>query len=147
MEAILVGLVVALAGGAGGELGRQLWTTLGALVRRSVGPAAPSSEASDFAEMIEPARAAYVALEQDPSDTVRAKALVDGLLQRSAADALFASELQQWQARASVVLRDGSQVSNTISGGVQYGPVFQGRDFTGPFSLGAPRSDQPGSSL
>lgn len=34
MEPVSVGLLAALAGGAGGELGRQVWAALSALVRR-----------------------------------------------------------------------------------------------------------------
>ena len=71
-----------------------------------------------------------VALEQAPADERRALALAEVLVARAAADAGFGEALQAWWEQASLI-RIGGDVANTISGGTQYGPVLQGRDFSG----------------
>ena len=57
-------------------------------------------------------------------------ALAGVLLARAGADAGFGQALAAWWDQASQV-RVGGDVANTVSGGTQYGPVLQGRDFTG----------------
>jgi hypothetical protein len=59
------------------------------------------------------------------------------LARRAAADAAFAADLREWWEHARTLRVDQQQVHNTISGGVQHGPVIQGRDFTGPISFGS----------
>lgn len=114
-----VGVLAALAGGAGGELGRQSWAALSDLVRRPFGRQSGA---------VAPGEAELVALNAAPGELARAEALSAALLARTAEDPEFATALTSWHSRA-LVLTDGS-VTNTISGGTQYGPVIQGREFS-----------------
>ncbi|MET8857202.1 hypothetical protein [Streptomyces sp. NPDC004579] len=142
MDPVSVGLLVALAGGAGGEVGRQAWAGLSALVRRPFGrndggqaPAVSSGEAE------------LVRLAAEPDDQSRAQSLSTALAVRAAVDENFRTRLVDWQAQAKLVRTGDGAVTSTISGGTQNGPVVQGRDFSNltfttpppsPFSSGAP---------
>ncbi|MGM9336205.1 hypothetical protein [Streptomyces murinus] len=129
-----MGLLTALAGGAGGELGRQAWTGLGELVRRpfrrggAVGPegSAPEGSAPEGSGEAELAR-----LARDPGDAAAARALSVVLHRRAAADAEFEERLRRWDEAARRVSLTGGDVHNSISGGTFSAPVIQGRDFTG----------------
>ena len=128
-------MIAAIAGGAGGALGSQVWTGACALVRRPFRQhqaAVPSGQAE------------LAALEQAPADERRAVALAEVLIARAGADAGFGEGLAVWWEQASQV-RIGGDVSNTVSGGTQYGPVLQGRDFIGlTFTTpAAPRAPGP----
>ncbi|GAX57892.1 hypothetical protein [Streptomyces olivochromogenes] len=126
MDPISVGLLAALAGGAGGEAGRQVWAGLSALVRRpfqrveygAQTPAVSSGEAE------------VAALGQAPADPARAQALSTALAVRAAVDSDFHASLQEWYGQAKLVRTGDGDVNNTISGGTQNGPVLQGRDFS-----------------
>jgi hypothetical protein len=132
MDPVSAGLLVALAGGAGGELGRQVWAGLGALVRRpfrhpeagddggeaSVLPAGGSGEEE------------LTALAQAPADEERAAALSAVLARRAAGDTQFAAELERWRQQAAQVPLGGG-VHNHISGGTFHAPVLQGQNFSG----------------
>ncbi|MQY15407.1 hypothetical protein SRB5_55890 [Streptomyces sp. RB5] len=120
MDPVSVGVLAALAGGVGGELGRQAWATLSELVRRPFGGQAGAS-ASGEAEL--------VALAEAPAELARAEALSVALAARAAVDPEFAAALDSWRGRIPASV-EGS-VTNTVSGGTQYGPVVQGRDFSG----------------
>ncbi|MEV7130605.1 hypothetical protein [Streptomyces sp. NPDC093260] len=125
MDPISVTLLGALAGGAGGEFGRQAWAGLTALVRRPSGggqgvPAQAPSASSGEAELVR--------LQQAPSDVARAQALSTALAVRAALDAEFSAALQQWREQAERVRTGDNQ--NTITGGTQYGPVVQGHTFS-----------------
>ena len=63
-------------------------------------------------------------------------ALSQALLVRADADRDFRQELEAWWTQANQVCTDMGNVTNTISGGTQRGPVLQGRDF-GNVSFGA----------
>jgi hypothetical protein len=106
-----------------------VWTEVSALVRRPFwhGTAAVSSGAAELA-----------ALEQAPGDRSLAVALAEALLARAAADGGFAEVLGAWWVRVSRIRLTAGDVTNTVSGGVQYGPVRQGRNFTGLLRLPAP---------
>jgi hypothetical protein len=122
VDPVTIGAVLAaVAGGAGGALGAQVWAGVSALVRRPFGHG-KSSVPGGAAEL--------AALEQAPADQGRAVALAGVLLARGGADAGFGQALAAWWDQASQV-RVGGEVANTVSGGTQYGPVLQGRDFTG----------------
>lgn len=128
MDAVTVGAVLgAVAGGAGGAAGKQVWDGAVALVRR---PFRHGQVGGGAAAVVSSGAAELVALQQAPGDQQRATALAAALVARAAADQEFAQALQGWwdQARHLQVSRD---VTNTISGGTQHGPVLQGRDFTG----------------
>ncbi|MDX6356325.1 MAG: hypothetical protein QOF98_3228 [Streptomyces sp.] len=139
VDPISVGLLVALAGGAGGELGRQVWAGLSALVGRPF-----RREASVVGE---PALggAELTALEEAPEDEERARALSAALAARAEVDTEFAAALEEWNRRAAQVqVRTGrGSVSNSISGGTQHGPVIQGRDFSGGITFNSPAPAPP----
>jgi tetratricopeptide (TPR) repeat protein len=62
---------------------------------------------------------------------------------RADADSEFRDALQAWWDQASQIRIEGD-VTNTVAGGTQYGPVLQGRDFSG-LTFGS--SSAPGSTL
>ncbi|MFG5721316.1 hypothetical protein [Streptomyces murinus] len=129
MDPVSMGLLTALAGGAGGELGRQAWTGLGELVRRpfrrggAVVPEGSAPEGSGEAEL--------AGLARDPGDAAAARALSVVLHRRAAADAEFEERLRRWDEAARRISLTGGDVHNSISGGTFSAPVIQGRDFTG----------------
>ncbi|MFD0417980.1 hypothetical protein [Streptomyces sp. NPDC127108] len=127
MEPISVVLLVALAGGAGGEVGRQAWAGLAALVRRPF--QGGQNAAQDPA--VSSGTTELEALQAAPADPARAQALSTALAVRAALDADFRTGLQQWHEQAKRVRTGDGDVSNTISDGTFHGPVLQGRDFTG----------------
>ena len=140
MEPISLALLAALAGGAGGEAGRQAWSTLTALVRRpfrSVGAAdeeAPGSS-SGLPEL--------QAAERAPEDTDRISALNTVLAVRAALDPEFRAGLQEWQQQAKATVQGSSEVHNHISGGTQHGPVIQGQNFSGITFTNQPPHEPP----
>ncbi|MFJ7305188.1 hypothetical protein [Streptomyces sp. NPDC099088] len=128
MEPISVALLAALAGGAGGELGQQIWTGLATLVKR---PFRRGQVESRQVPMLSSGEAELVELQQAPWDATRAQALTSALAVRASVDAEFSAGLQQWSEQANLVKTGDGDVHNTISGGSQHGPVLQGRDFSG----------------
>ncbi|MFF7358584.1 hypothetical protein ACFZA1_39090 [Streptomyces filipinensis] len=139
MDPVSVGLLVALAGGAGGELGRQAWAGLTALVRRPF-----RRDAGEEAPAVSSGEAELARLEQDPTDQQQAQALSTALAVRAALDPDFRTGLQAWQEQANLVSTGDGTVHNTISGGTQHGPVLQGRDFSGlSFTTSAPAPSAP----
>ncbi|MCX2925258.1 hypothetical protein [Streptomyces sp. NEAU-W12] len=145
MDPIAVGLLAALAGGAGGELGRQAWAGLSALVRQ------PFRRGRDAAEapQVSTGEPELAALGQAPDDQERARALSAALAARTSLDPDFDAGLRQWHEGARLALTEDGGVRNSISGGNQYGPVIQGRDFSGlsfgtqPPPPAAPESGTP----
>ena len=136
MNPVTIGAVLlAITSGAAGEAGSKLWDAIAALVRRPFG----SQQTKHTAESISSGTAELAALEAAPHDGERAVALAQVLLARSAADSRFSRELEAWWAQTKFLTGDGS-VTNTITGGVHHGPVFQGRDFSN-ISFGTPPSD------
>ena len=127
MDPVSIGLLAALAGGAGGEMGRQAWAGLSALVGR------PFRHSRDTGQpvVVSSGEAELAALETAPSDLARAQALHTALVTRAAVDAEFDVGLQRWLAQARLATTGDGEVHNTISGGTQNGPVLQGRDFSG----------------
>jgi hypothetical protein len=148
MEPITASLLAALAAGAGGELGRQAWAGLHTLVGwRAPRQAAAADDAApqdavtggaDGSTGDAPGGAELAALAQAPHDLDRAAALSAVLTHRAALDDRFAEAVQAWWEQARRVPVADQSVRNTISGGVQHGPVIQGRDFHGPISFGGP---------
>ncbi|QFZ72918.1 hypothetical protein GFH48_06225 [Streptomyces fagopyri] len=143
MDPVSVGLLAALAGGAGGEVGRQAWAGLSALVRRPVrrdgGGRIPAASSSGEGELVR--------LAENPADQGRAQALSTVLAVRAALDEDFRSGLLAWQEQARLVRTGDGTVTNNVSGGAQHGPVVQGRDFTNltftspPVRLDLPAAD------
>ncbi|MEU9405826.1 hypothetical protein AB0E08_08980 [Streptomyces sp. NPDC048281] len=126
MDPVSVGLLAALAGGAGGEAGRQVWAGLGALVRRPF----RRGDGGGQAPAVSTGQAELVSLAADPGDQGRAQALSTTLAVRAAVDEDFRARLAAWQEEAELVRTGDGAVTNTVSGGTQNGPVVQGRDFT-----------------
>ncbi|MFF1442394.1 hypothetical protein [Streptomyces sp. NPDC058295] len=147
MEPISVALLAALAGGAGGEAGRQAWATLSELVRRPFrrdGSSAgdDDSDGNTIAPVAGSAEPALVRLAAHPEDAALARALSTALAVRAAGDAEFRAGLVRWQELAGS-LHTGD-VHNEIGGGTFAGPVLQGRDFSGlSFTTPAPPPVDP----
>ena len=137
LSAVLVAVVTGASEALSGELFSGLVSLIRRPWRRKAGPeqaALPSGEASGEAEL--------TALRESPDDRQKAVELAEVLLARSGADAEFGQGLQSWWVQAEP-LRDGSgDVTNTISGGTQHGPVLQGRDF-GKVTFGVPPTPPP----
>lgn len=136
MDPVSVGLLAALAGGAGGELGRQVWAALGVLVRRPFRHPGAADGDDPVAALetgsgtgVESGQAELAALMQAPADEQCAAALSMALARRAALDAGFATALDEWRQQA-VHVQSGGTVKNQVSGGTFHGPVLQGRDFT-----------------
>ncbi|WP_405419234.1 hypothetical protein [Streptomyces erythrochromogenes] len=124
MDPVSVGLLAALAGGVAGEVGRQTWTALGALVRRPFGRGGGQAAAVSSGE------AELTRLAADPGDQTRAQALSTALAVRAAVDEDFRTGLAAWHEQAALVRAGDGAVTNLVSGGTQNGPVLQGKDFT-----------------
>ncbi|MGW6456692.1 hypothetical protein ACWF94_12340 [Streptomyces sp. NPDC055078] len=123
MDPISLAVLAALAGGAGGEIGRQAWAGLSGVVRRrraaataagdgdggSPGGAAgespqvtpagsPAAAADGPPDAAATSESALAALEERPDDLARAGELERALTDRRAADAEFARAVQVWEA-------------------------------------------------
>ncbi|MFJ3641458.1 hypothetical protein ACIPRD_17090 [Streptomyces sp. NPDC090108] len=134
MDPVSMGVLVALAGGAGGEIGRQSWARLTTLVRRPA-PALPDGSSTSTGE------AELRALGDDPADTGSAHALSIALAVRAATDAEFREELRQWADDARAAVEAAPDVRNSVQGSTVHGPVIQaGRDVSG---LTLPQSPPP----
>ena len=133
MDPVSVGLLAALAGGIGGEVGRQSWASLSALVRR---PFTRSDIRSGEDEL--------AALEENPGDTDRARALGMVLTARADADTAFRTALESWVEQARLIRTGDGEVHNEISGGAQYGPVVQARDISGGLTFTSPPPSSAG---
>ncbi|MGW3151938.1 hypothetical protein ACWDG1_46610 [Streptomyces sp. NPDC001177] len=138
MDPVSVALLAALAGGAGGEAGRQAWVGLAALVRR------PFQRGDADAPVVSSGEAELARLEEAPADQARAQALSTALAVRAALDADFHSSLEGWHAQARLVRTGDGTVTNTISGGTFNGLHFMGRDYSGLSFTTPPAATQPG---
>jgi hypothetical protein len=141
MDPVTIGAVLlAVITGTSEALGGQLWAGVVALVRRPLRrKAAAGSDA-----VVVSGEAELAALQQAPGDQQKAVALAERLLARAATDEEFDQALNNWWEQAEPVrARIGSVVTNTISGGAQYGPVLQGQNFTGITFGAAPPAPSP----
>jgi hypothetical protein len=134
----MTAVLTAVAAGGGEALAGRAWEGLGVLVRRpfrreGASPAGPPMVSTGEAEL--------AALAQSPADESGAAALAEVLDARAAVDSEFAAALASWWELAREVKVSGN-VTNTISGGTQHGPVLQGRDFTG-LTFGSPPVPPP----
>jgi len=135
---MLGAVVLAVVTGASEALGGQLLERLSSLVKR------PSRRraAAGGQVPVSSGEAELAVLRQDPGDQRTAVALAEVLLARAGDDSEFGQALRQWWAQAGPVRASLGDVTNTVSGGTQYGPVLQGRDFTS-LTFGAPASPPP----
>ena len=131
MNAVTIGAVLlAIVSGAGSQLGTQLWEGVVSLVRRPFHLKTATSGDSAPAEVVPAGEAELAALQQAPGDQHKAVALAGALLARSGADEEFRQALKSWWQQAEPIRASIGNVTNTISGGTQHGPVLQGRDFS-----------------
>lgn len=146
MDPVTIGAVLqAVVSGAGSELGSKLGDGLVSLVRRPFHRKGAAS--GDAATVVPAGEVELAALQQAPGDERRAVALAEALLARSGADDEFRRALESWWQQAGpirAVLNIGN-VTNTISGGSQQGPVVQGRDFSN-ITFGGPPAAPPSAS-
>jgi hypothetical protein len=91
--------LAAIAGGAGGALGGQVWAGLSALVRR---PFRRAHTAGDIGPLPS-GSAELAAMEQAPADERRAVALAEVLVARADSDGEFREALEAWWEQASAV--------------------------------------------
>ncbi|WP_223767886.1 hypothetical protein [Streptomyces huiliensis] len=127
---------MALAGGAGGEAGRQVWQGLASLVRRPFRHGDDGSPEPDPSLQVSTAQPELTALRDAPGDPDRAQALVTALGVRAALDARFRRDLDEWWQRAQSI-GTGGDVHNHISGGTHHGSTMMGRDFFRTTSTGS----------
>lgn len=134
MDPITLSVVLlAVVTGASEAVGGQLLSGLASLIRRPWHrKALPSGEAE------------LTALRESPDDQRKALRLAEVLLDRSEADAEFGQGLQSWWVQAEPLRDSAGDVTNTISGGTQHGPVLQGRDFSN-ITFGTPTPPAPDS--
>jgi hypothetical protein len=146
MDPVTIGAVLlAVVNGAGSELGSKLWDGLVTLVRRPFHR--KGAVTGDAATGVPVGEVELAALQQAPGDERKAEALAEALLARSGADDDFREALESWWQRTEPI-RAGiniGNVTNTISGGSQQGPVLQGRDF-GNITFGGPPAAPPSAS-
>jgi hypothetical protein len=130
MDPVTIGAVLlAIVSGAGSQLGTQLWDGVVSLVRRPFGREA-GARGGSAAVVVPSGEAELGALQQAPGDQHKAVALAEALLARSGADAEFRRALESWWQLAEPIRASVENVTNKISGGIQQGPVLQGRDFS-----------------
>ncbi|MFJ9945542.1 hypothetical protein [Streptomyces erythrochromogenes] len=140
MDPVSVALLAALAGGVAGEVGRQTWASLSALVRR------PFNRGGGQAPAISSGEVELTRLAAEPGNEGRAHALSTALAVRAAVDEDFRAGLAAWQQQAALVRTEDGAVTNLISGGTLNGPVLQGRDFTNPVFNASPPPPSPSGS-
>lgn len=128
MDPITAAALAALAGSVGSEAGRQAWAGLTELVRRPFRRGTVPEPTRDGAPRVSSGELELAALQDDSNDPNRAQALVTALQVRAALDEDFRVRLDEWWRSAQVA--GGGEVHNSVSGGVQNGPVVQGRDFS-----------------
>lgn len=129
MDSVTLGaILLAIVTGAGGGLGGDLWEGMRDLVRRSFHRGHGPGDTTDPAPS---GPAELSSLEQTVGNEAQAVALAVALLARAEGDAAFLRDLEGWWTWANRELPGVGGVINTISGGNQQGPVFQGRDFSG----------------
>jgi hypothetical protein len=142
MDPITIGAVLlAIVSGAGTQLGTQLWEGVVSLVRR---PFRHKAAGDGTVAVMSSGEAELAALQHTPDDRQKALTLAEALLTRSRADEEFRQALESWWQEAEPIrasLNIGN-VTNTISGGTQQGPVLQGRDFSN-INFGAPPPSPP----
>jgi hypothetical protein len=115
MDPVAMGAVLAaIAGGAGGEVGSQLWARLSTLVRRPYDRVQAPGEA---AALLPSGAAELAALERAPDDERRVLILTEVLVAGADADAEFGMALQAWWGQACKI-QVGEDGTSTVSGGI-----------------------------
>jgi hypothetical protein len=124
-------VLLAIVSGVGGKLGEQLWENVVSLVRHPFFRRTAGGAESTAPKVAVPplGEAELAALQQDPGDQHKAVALAQALLSRSGSYDEFRRALGSWWEQAEPIRASIGNVTNTISGCTQHGPVLQGRDF------------------
>jgi hypothetical protein len=142
MDPLTLGAVLlAVITGTSEALGGQLWAGVVSLIRRPFRRKAAAGGDAAAATVVPAGEAELAAFQQAP-DEHKAVALAKALLARSGADEEFRRALESWWRQAEPIRASIGNVTNTISGGTQYGPVLQGRDFNN-ISFGAGPATPP----
>ena len=145
MDSVTIAAVLlAIVSGAGGAWGSQLWAAVGALVRRPFRSQDPQARTATTSGQ-PTGEAELAALEHAPADERRALALAEVLVARASADVEFRAALEHWWKQVNLIRSDEGNVTNTISGGAQPGPVLHGRDF-GNITFGEQQLDPQGEA-
>jgi len=132
MDPVTIGAVLAaIASGAGEGLGKQLWEDVASLVRRPFRRhGTDGCDVTTAAVVVPSGEAELTALQRAPGDQRKALALAEALLARSSADTEFRQALENWWQQTEPIRASTGNATNTISGGIQHGPVLMGRDFS-----------------
>jgi tetratricopeptide (TPR) repeat protein len=124
MDAITIGAVLlAIVGGAAGQVGGQLWVGVEKLVRRPFSRGREDSNGGDGVSEL-------TALKRAPDDEDKAVALGEALLARAETDVAFRRALEGWWEQAAVIRSRQGPANNTMSVRTNYGVILQG-DFRG----------------
>jgi hypothetical protein len=135
----LSAVLLAVVTGTSEALGSRLWAGMASLVRR------PPRNKHDYGHetaVVSSGEAELAALEQAPGDKDKALALAEKLMARADADSKFRQGLAAWWRQAEPIRVSIWGITNTISGGIQQGPVLQGRDFSN-LNIGATQMPPP----
>lgn len=121
---LVVSAITTLVTGAAGEAGKQAWTGLTEIVRKAFGGDSEEKAALDL-------------LLATPENEQAVREVSGTIVDRARKDPVFASDLEAWLGEVREETRlDGP--TNVIAGeATVHGPVFQGRDFSGPITFGA----------
>ncbi|GGZ13096.1 hypothetical protein GCM10010387_01340 [Streptomyces inusitatus] len=133
MDPITAATLAALAGGIGSEAGRHAWQGLTALVRRPFQRGSAQGTEEDGPSQISSGELEAAALQNDPTDPLRAQALATALGVRAALDGEFRALLEEWQ-RQSEPKPSGGVAHNSV-GNAHDSTVVQGQSFSGPFTM------------
>lgn len=123
----LATILGALAGGAGGQVGKQAYDSLVALVKRHRRDHAQPQEAgSDLGSDTVPEQA-LVHLQHHPTDETLLSQIVDALRKHSEAAPALGRDLQDWYetTKEDLRIKNYNRNTNEIQGGVFFGSVTQ----------------------
>ena len=144
MDPVTLGAVLlAILSGAAEGLGGKLWEGAIALVRRPFRGRVATSGGGAGTVIVPTGTAELAALQQAPGDQQKAVALAEVLVARAETDPKFRRALEDWWIQAEPIRADIGNVTNTISGGTQQGPVLQGRDFSNITFGASPNASPP----
>jgi hypothetical protein len=115
MDAITIGAVLlAIVGGAAGQVGGQLWVGVEKLVRRPFSRGREDSNGGDGVSEL-------TALKRAPDDEDKALALGEALLARAETDVAFRRALEGWWEQAAVIRSRQGPANNSMSVRTNYG--------------------------
>lgn len=127
MDPISLAVLAALAGGAGGELGRQAWAGLTGVIRRRRNASrttpdtpSPSGDGAGDATAVQdepatPTQAALAALEEQPNDLSRAGELERTLRAQQETDPDFARAMAMWAASFQATLAADPEAAEALA--------------------------------